>query len=294
MTMMKQFQSRTMASSNAAVAFFLLVLGSVSQSSHGWTPHSLSSGRGTTSHTRLGSVVDPSKLDVVPSTFVSSLPPLPRHSRRVILVQSGESRADPQGLLQGARVDEDLTAVGQGQARALQAELQGLQDQVGVLASSHLERSSQTADVLRHVFPNAIRVINHKFGEVNMGADFEGRQVQRSNQKDHDDDDDEDTTWQINRQAWMDFQNNIWLDNPQVPFPQGGESLENLQTRAVTALEQLWKHFPDSQQICIVGHTRFNELLVQHLLGLSPTTTVEQGLACINVLDLEERGASSW
>jgi bisphosphoglycerate-dependent phosphoglycerate mutase len=106
------------------------------------------------------------------SSFVQGLPPLDPNSRRIVLLRDDEMEWLHVHNLNHyeSMIDLELSQVGQQQAIQAQQELQGLQDQIGVVASSHVEIASQTADILhRAAFPSAVRVINPKFENMRFG-----------------------------------------------------------------------------------------------------------------------------
>lgn len=224
------------------------------------------------------------------SSFVQNLPPLTKDSKRIVLLRHGETDFNLQGKLQGGGHDLDLNERGHQQAYAVQKALKGYPAQV--IASSHLERAYQTADVVQQAFFTAadrpVRVIDHKFGEMRFGM-FEGTRIRPSRVPS---DEDEQREVEASRRRYLDFQNNILFQNKHVPWPGGGESVAQLEERAMKGLDTLLSQFPHADSFCIVAHGRFNKLLLRHLLGLSGYNSLEQGNACINVLDVD--GDGKW
>jgi broad specificity phosphatase PhoE len=93
------------------------------------------------------------------------------------------------------------------------------------------------------------------------------------------------------KQKFLDFQNTLLHENKHVQWTgPGEESVSNVEERALAGLQQLMVNFPDCNQFCIVAHGRFNKLLLRALLGLSGYNSLEQGNACINVLDVDQQG----
>ena len=225
-------------------------------------------------------------VDVVEqSSLVRQLPPLAPGVRRVVLMRHGETDWNRRGMIQGGGYDLELNAAGQQQALEAQAQLQGLP--LGVIASSQLERSSQTADVVAQAFPQAVRVIQPKFGEMRFGS-FEGVQVRRVEQ------DYPEASQQRAEQLQLVADYHEWnqqiATDDQVAWPGGGESRANVVQRGTAGLDQILRSFPDCDHVCIVAHGRFNKLLLASLLGLTNTESIVQGNTCINILDVDREG----
>jgi len=122
---------------------------------------------------------------------------------------------------------------------------------LGAVASSHLSRAKETADILcsRH---NAMvqdrRVVLDGLGEMRFG-EFEGL-------------------------AWRDQELNPELGerfksisrelkrDMDKSFPGGGESTRDVQVRSTAALEKVLKDYPNEQHIAIVSHGRTNKVLI--------------------------------
>ena len=76
-------------------------------------------------------------------------------------------------------------------------------------------------------------------------------------------------------------------------WPEGGESVGNVDTRMRSGLQDLIAINQDNgEHICIVGHGRSNRVLLASLLCGDPLRhrDIEQGNTCINVLDVDVSG----
>ncbi|KAL7575137.1 hypothetical protein ACA910_000502 [Epithemia clementina (nom. ined.)] len=230
--------------------------------------------------TTLGSA---STSTIASSSLVRQLPPLAAGHRRIVLLRHGETEWNRRGMIQGGGYDLELNESGRQQAQAAQNQLRGLP--LGVIASSHLERSAQTADIIAQAFPKAVRVVQPKFGEMRFGS-FEGLKIRRV-AGDDDDKEEEDSKVLELRERYHEINRKI-RDHDNVAWPGGGESRAEVVERGRAALQHILKSYPEVDHICIVAHGRFNRLLLTALLGFSNPDAIVQGNTCINVLDVNE------
>ena len=218
------------------------------------------------------------------SSLVRQLPPLAAGCRRVVLLRHGETDWNRKGMVQGGGYDLELNEAGFQQAQLAQNQLNGFP--FGVIASSHLERSSQTADVIAQAFPHAVRVIEPKFGEMRFGS-FEGVQVRGVVSEDDNADEEDVLQEAAELRGRYQVMNQMIQHDPHMAWPGGGECCDSVLERGRMGLKQVFKSFPDCDYICIVAHGRFNRLLLTSLLGLSSdANAITQGNTCINVLDV--------
>jgi Histidine phosphatase superfamily (branch 1) len=119
------------------------------------------------------------------SSIMHQLPPLAKNSRRVILVQHGQTDYNSRGMMQGDddMHDVELNFAGKVEAAMITSALQGLP--LGVIASSHLARSEETADIIAQGLMmraednssnggnSIVRIVNHRLGEMRLG-EYEG------------------------------------------------------------------------------------------------------------------------
>jgi broad specificity phosphatase PhoE len=207
---------------------------------------------------------------MTPVPLVSSiLPPLSEGSRRIYLVRHGETDWNKLGKIQGGGFDIPLNDNGRQQALTTALALEDIP--LGVVASSHLSRAKETADILWHRHNATVqdkRVIFEGLGEMRFG-EFEGLAWR---------DQDVDPALAerfktISKELKHDLNKS---------FPGGGESTKDVQKRSVTALDQILKDFPDEQHIAIVSHGRTNKVLIAStaLGDVMQYPTVKQGSKC--------------
>ena len=112
-----------------------------------------------------------------PTSSIDGLPPLDDGATRLFLVRHGDAGHHPT-----AAIDAELTDMGRYQAHRLGQTLRAtlLAEGMDVVVSSHWQRASQTADILvqalmestdaNHHHHHPVRIINHKFGEMQHDA----------------------------------------------------------------------------------------------------------------------------
>jgi broad specificity phosphatase PhoE len=183
-----------------------------------------------------------------PKLFLLSsiLPPLPDNSRRIYLLRHGETDWNLQGKIQGGGFDIPLNANGRNQALAVAEALHGIP--IGVVASSHLARAAETADILHQGHSTAQRRRDAGFAEMSFGA-FEGLAYRDVDP--------------VVKERFLSISRQV-RRNVNLEFPGGGESTAQVQQRATKALQQLLEEFPARQQqhIAIVSHGRTNKVLI--------------------------------
>ena len=145
------------------------------------------------------------------------LPPLPDTSRRLYLCNNGETDWNADHRIQGGgggSHDLSLNAAGQYQAQLLAEVLSEMN--IGIVASSHLSRSEETADCILAAATscsdrnnNIMRILSPKLGEMRFG-EFEGMKLLRNDKNarllDH----------------FLAYRNAMQL-NPDIAFLNGGE-----------------------------------------------------------------------
>ena len=207
------------------------------------------------------------RTDPPPLLLSTILPPLPEGSRRIYLVRHGETDWNKLGKIQGGGYDIPLNDNGRQQALTTALALEGIP--LGVVASSHLSRAKETADILWHRHDATVqedkRVILEGLGEMRFGA-FEGLSRQ----------DQELDPALAERFKTISKELKRDLDKS---FPGGGESTNDVKARAVEALYQILQDFPEEQHIAIVSHGRTNKVLIAStaLGDVAQYSTVKQG-----------------
>jgi broad specificity phosphatase PhoE len=154
-------------------------------------------------------------------------------------VRHGESEANAARRYAG-QTDSPLTARGREQAKAVAAALRDIRfDRV---ISSDLSRARDTAEVIARDHGVTVEVFP-ELREIDVG-EAAGRAI-------------EDAKTRFD-----------WGPGRFVQWP-GGESLEDVRDRVVSALDRIVAASP-GQRICVVGHGGVTRILVSHVLGLLP------------------------
>ena len=207
------------------------------------------------------------------SPLTSSLPLLLEGHRRVFLLRHGETDWNAKGLMQGGGFDIELNEDGKLQADKAREALAGLS--FGVIVSSHLARSESTADTIAQSQPQAVRIVNHRFGEMRFG-DFEGHAIRGPQ------------STAETRDRFDEYAKLVRSDRT-FAWPGGGESVNQVEERATAGLEQILTDFT-CENYLIVAHGRTNKILLASLLGQREAEIGHQGNTCINVFDVDMSG----
>jgi len=214
------------------------------------------------------------------------LPPLDNAgiaTRRIFLIRHGETDWNALGKMQGGGFDLELNANGRDQAARLAQELSNIR--LDVVASSHLQRARATADAIvqqqqqqcqdSSSSASPARVVLAGLGEMRFG-EFEGRALRGP-----------ECTKEITEQ-FQDVNNRMKRD-PHVRWPNGGESLAEVEARSVAALNEILELYRDSSRsIGIVAHGRTINIMLASLLekDCRNFSKYRQRNCCINVLDV--------
>ncbi len=182
---------------------------------------------------------------------------------RIILIRHGETEWNRLHRFQG-RSDIPLNPKGNNQARALALALKN--ETITAIYSSPLERAIETALHIGKFHPSTPLVKESGFMEMDMG-DFEGMEAQR---------------WAAEHQ---DFRK-AWEENPAALAMPGGESLEEVQQRAVNTLERISEPYASGSTLLICTH---NFVIVSLLcfasnLSLDQFRELRQDTAALNIL----------
>lgn len=95
----------------------------------------------------------------------------PAHaSRQLILVRHGATEPNLAGLRCGGDLDVPLTDLGRQQATEAALRIRGLGIPVGVIVTSHLQRTRETATIIGRVLEGVEVVIEPAFAERRLGA----------------------------------------------------------------------------------------------------------------------------
>ena len=178
-------------------------------------------------------------------------------------------------MIQGGGFDIPLNSSGRRQAEQAASCLSTLLPALDVVASSHLQRASETADII-HAKQNGSsqRVVNKGLGEMRFGT-MEGAIIRGPSA-------DPAVQQHVQRQHTA-MRSNKYLkwEGPE------GESIHDVETRARRALRDLCETHPAARYIAVVAHGRTNKILLQGILEMNEAESQQlvQGNTCINVLD---------
>mmetsp|Transcript_56318 Transcript_56318/g.168601 ORF Transcript_56318/g.168601 Transcript_56318/m.168601 type:complete len:331 (-) Transcript_56318:582-1574(-) len=238
------------------------------------------------------------------SAFLSSLPPLLPGRKRIYLLRHGETEWNARGLMQGGGYDIPLNDGGYEQARCAAEALSGIP--LDAVASSHLLRARQTADVIHDASQSdearkknrslssasspPSRLIEVDFGEMRFG-DLEGNAIHGPEATDE------------TRRNFAEM-NDAMAEDGRLTWPgEGAESIYDVEARARRGFNRLvqggatgesdnggsgvvgddWRH------LAVVAHGRHNKVLLASLLwgDALDFRSIKQGNTCINVIDWE-------
>ncbi len=94
----------------------------------------------------------------------------PAKSQALMFVRHGATEANLAGLRCGGDLDVPLSAQGRSQAHAAAAQMRAMGWPVGVIVSSDLQRTRETAHIIKGDFPDAELIIAPGFAERHLGA----------------------------------------------------------------------------------------------------------------------------
>lgn len=184
-------------------------------------------------------------------------------STRILLIRHGETDWNRIRRFQG-RSDIPLNQKGRDQARALALALKD--EPLMAMYSSPLVRATETARIIK-VFHPSISLYNEEgLVEMDLG-DFDGMEAQR---------------WAA---QYPDFRK-AWQENPASVKMPGGESLEEVQIRAIDTLERITQHYPPESTLLICSHNFVNLTILCSALGfpLYRFRDLRQETAALNVI----------
>jgi broad specificity phosphatase PhoE len=180
---------------------------------------------------------------------------------RLILVRHGETEWNRVERFRG-RIDIELNETGRRQARAVAQRLSGWQ--IGAIYSSPLKRALQTAQPIAEAFSLAVAILEG-MTDVDYGM-WAGLSAEEA-------------------RAQYPEVYETWVHTPLLTrFPQG-ESLQQVQDRAWSALEKI-SSAHEGETVLLVSHVVVNRVLICAALGLVGDAfwRIGQDNAAINVL----------
>lgn len=185
---------------------------------------------------------------------------------KILLVRHGETDWNLAGRFQG-RSDVPLNQKGVEQANALASALRG--ESLAAIYSSPLARAKETARLIQVFHASAPLHEDEGLVEMDLG-EFEGIEGPRWAEK------------HANfRQAWR--------DNPAAVTMPGGESLKEVQARAVAALERITHSYPLGSTLLVCSHNFVILTILCHALEipLNRFRELKQGTGALNVLYMQ-------
>jgi broad specificity phosphatase PhoE len=185
---------------------------------------------------------------------------------RLCLVRHGETEWNRIGRFQG-RNDQPLNERGRKQAQALAEALQN--ENFKAIYSSPLPRSLETARFIRAFHPGTPLIEEPDFMEMDLG-EFEGVDGRQ---------------WMEKNQAFV----KAWGQNPSSVRMPGGESLQEVQGRALEALKAITSLYVSGETLLICSHNFVLLTLLCHALEipLDRFREVKKGTASFSLLSLK-------
>jgi broad specificity phosphatase PhoE len=182
---------------------------------------------------------------------------------RIFLIRHGETDWNRIHRFQG-RSDVPLNQKGREQARALALALK--HEPITAIYSSPLIRAIETAHLIKMFHPSTPFFEEEALIEMDLG-DFDGMEVKR---------------WAA---QFQDFRK-AWQKNPASVKMPGGESLKDVQTRAIDALERITNIYPPGSTLLLCSHNFVNLTILCHVLKISLNRfrDLQQDTAGISVL----------
>jgi len=190
---------------------------------------------------------------------------------RILLIRHGETDWNRIRRFQG-RSDLPLNQKGKDQAYALGLALKD--EPLTAIYSSPLIRALETAHLMKVFHPSIPLFEEEGLVEMDLG-EFEGMEAQR---------------WAV---EYPDFLK-TWMETPASVKMPGGESLQEVQTRAIGTLERIVKLYPTESTLLLCSHNFVNLTILCCALKvpLDRIREVRQETAALNVLYMQ--GQQLW
>ena len=182
---------------------------------------------------------------------------------RILLIRHGETEWNRIRRFQG-QSDIPLNQTGKDQAHALAKALK--KESVDAVYTSPLSRAKETARFILAYHPSVRLVEEAGFLEMDLG-DFDGLAAK---------------DWVSNYPEYR----KKWMDNPSTVKMPGGESLKEVQARAVKSLNSLIDRHPPDATIVICTHNFVICSILCHALEISLDRfrNIKQDTAALNIL----------
>jgi broad specificity phosphatase PhoE len=184
---------------------------------------------------------------------------------RLFIVRHGQTAWNKEKVFRG-RVDIPLNEQGFKEAEAVAEALK--HEKIAFIYSSPLSRAVQTAQPTAKM--NGVEIVKlDGITDMNFGV-WEGRRLEDVEKEDTD-------------------RYRLWVEKPHELAIPNGETLTQVQTRALNAVKEIvGKHPTDS--VMLVSHRVVCKLLVLGLMGLGPDKfwNIQQDTACINLFTIKD------
>ena len=182
---------------------------------------------------------------------------------RILLVRHGETAWNREHRFQG-RSNISLNEKGREEICALAGALKN--ESITAAYSSPLSRALETAKLILYHHPSVQIQEEEDFAEMDLG-EFDGMEAQ---------------LWAENYPDFLD----LWRDTPSSVTMPNGESLREVQVRAVNALERIINQHPRGSTLLICSHNFVIMTILCHVMDihLDDFRKIKQGTAALNVL----------
>lgn len=181
---------------------------------------------------------------------------------RILLIRHGQTEWNRVERFRG-QMDVPLNETGRHQAEALARRLAGWP--IAAVYAGPLGRARDTARPIADAHALPVRILDG-FLDINYG-EWAGLAPQEVAERDPE-------------------MARLWRSSPHLVKPAGGESLDDIRTRALASLQQVLAAHPQDT-IVMVGHQVVNKVLLCAVIGLDNAHfwRVRQDNACLNVLE---------
>ena len=185
---------------------------------------------------------------------------------RILLVRHGETDWNRIRRFQG-RSDIPLNQEGRDQAKALALALRA--ETIIAIYSSPLVRAMETSRLIKTYHPSAPLLEEDGLIEMDLG-EFDGMEAHRWTAK------------------YPDFRK-AWQENPASVKMPGGESLPEVQVRAIDTLERIAQPYPCESTVLLCSHNFVIITILCYALEipLDRFRDLQQGTAALNVLYMQ-------
>jgi len=182
---------------------------------------------------------------------------------RIFLVRHGETEWNRIHRFQG-RSDVPLNQIGKDQAHALALALKD--EPIMAIYASPLVRALETANLIKAFHPSIPLFEEPGLIEMDLG-EFDGMEAK---------------LWV---EQYPHFRKD-WQEAPSSVKMPGGESLQEVQTRAIDTLERITQNYPPQSTLLLSSHNFVNRTILCHAMGksLDRFRELKQGTATLNIL----------